>query len=57
MERSLSDSTTEAGEASGIASSYMPICLLNTLGKLYEALIKKRIEEAMDTVDTLAENQ
>jgi len=41
-----------------LPSSYRPLCMLDTTGKLYERIISNRIEEAMDKEKTgLASNQ
>ncbi|XP_073821380.1 uncharacterized protein [Musca autumnalis] len=38
-------------------SSYRPLCMLNTAGKLYERLLKQRIEEAIRLKGGLSERQ
>lgn len=38
-------------------SSYRPICLLNTVGKLFERLIKRRMEKHLQENDDLNERQ
>jgi len=38
-------------------SSYRPICLLNTVGKLFERLIKRRMEKHLVENDDLNERQ
>ena len=39
------------------ASSYRPICLLDTMGKLLEEMILQRIQGHMVSEDGLSENQ
>lgn len=39
------------------SNAYRPICLLNTMGKLYERIILNRIMGLMDNLDILSERQ
>uniref|UniRef100_A0A2S2P488 Reverse transcriptase domain-containing protein n=1 Tax=Schizaphis graminum TaxID=13262 RepID=A0A2S2P488_SCHGA len=38
-------------------SSYRPICLLNTVGKLFERIIKRRLETYLESIGGLSERQ
>lgn len=38
-------------------SSYRPICLLNTVGKLFERIIKQRLEKHLEETDGLSDKQ
>lgn len=39
------------------SSSYRPICLLNTVGKLFERIIKRRLEKQLEESGYLRELQ
>lgn len=41
----------------GSPSAYRPLCLLNTISKVFESLIKRRLEEELAEVGDLSENQ
>ena len=41
----------------GVASSYRPICLLDTMGKLLEAFILQRLQALLVGENDLSENQ
>lgn len=45
------------GKATGDPSSYRPICLLDTLGKLFEKIILRRLEECTEGENGLSEKQ
>jgi Reverse transcriptase (RNA-dependent DNA polymerase) len=45
------------GQAAGVPSSYRPICLLDTLGKLFEKIILHRLTKVTEGDHGLSENQ
>lgn len=45
------------GKPEGQPSSYRPLCLLNTLGKLFEQMLLIRLKEELDRTGGLAEHQ
>jgi hypothetical protein len=45
------------GKAAGGPSSYRPICLLDTLGKLFEKIILRRLTKVTEGVNGLSEKQ
>lgn len=47
----------KTGKPEGNPSSYRPLCLLNTLGKLFEQLLLQRLNGELDRTGGLAEHQ
>lgn len=45
------------GRDLNLSSGYRPICLINTIGKLYERLLLNRLQEELDEKDLISENQ
>lgn len=45
------------GKPEGVPTSYRPLCLLNTLGKLMEQLLLQRLKAEIERTDALSENQ
>lgn len=45
------------GRDLGLPSAYRPICLLNTLGKLYETTLRRQLVKALDATKGLSEHQ
>lgn len=57
MESCEGGPNSEEGQEAGNAGSFRPLCLLNTLSKLYEALIRLRLEGEIEEKGGLAEQQ
>jgi hypothetical protein len=47
----------KAGKPAGTPSAYRPLCLLDDIGKLFERILVKRIEEHLETVGGLSRSQ
>lgn len=47
----------KAGKPLDEPSSYRPLCMLNTIGKLFEKILDNRIRDFLETNDCLAPNQ
>nr|CAI5850898.1 unnamed protein product [Callosobruchus analis] len=48
---------SKGGKPPELASSYRPICLLDTIGKLFEAMVRRRLEIELEALGDLSANQ
>nr|CAH7734770.1 unnamed protein product [Callosobruchus chinensis] len=47
----------KSGKSPGSPSAYRPICLLDTVGKLYELLLRERLEQELQNGEGFSESQ
>lgn len=54
VEKRTTYSSQEGNKSLDLPSSYIPICVLDAMGKLLERLILQRLEEKLDSSDKLS---